>query len=491
MMKARRLQPPGIFVVLALITVSTILFAACGQAGDQASSGSTPTAIIPARTSSLPTPAAALIPAKTSTGHSIALTLANGVAYLGTVDNDVYALRMSDGRVLWKRQIEGSVITQPIVSNGRVYVNAYVGQDGPAYIYALQANDGSILWRRTSGGFMYVTPGEDGSTLYVAAQDGIDALLSSDGSTLWHFTTIGSGSDVPVVVDGVVYATSSSDSEPGTLDALDASTGRLLWQYQEGDYVSVSIVSNGVAYVDTNDGTLAALRTSDGHALWQRKIDTNQIQPMQLVDGVIYTSVTKIIEPTTIQKDGAFQGVAAIGALFGNALQAATTHPAIPLKAGKSSVYAIRASDGAILWNYPLNNGQDSWTGWFTVANGVVYVSAYSITSQNSEGDIYALQSSNGAVIWHDRLQSNPYDAVLANHIIYLSSTDNADSGAVYAVRANDGAYLWSYPIGGDVLNAPVLAGAAVYVGAGNGIAYALHAANGAIMWHFQTDLSF
>jgi outer membrane protein assembly factor BamB len=440
----------------------------------------------------LPTPTAELIPAKASSGHSIALTLANGVAYLGTVDNAVYALRMSDGRVLWKRQIDGSVNTQPIVSNGRVYVSSYAGQNGPGYVYALQANNGSVLWRHTSEGYMYVTTSEDGGTLYVAAQDGIDALLSSDGYMLWHFSTKGASSDNPVVANRIIYATSSLNGEPGTLYALDASTGRLLWQYQEGDYVSVSIVSNGIAYLDSNDGTLAALRVSDGHALWQRKIDTNLIQPLQLVDGILYTSVTKITYSSAMQSGSPFQGMASIGSLLWNDWQAAPVKPGIPLKEGVSTVYAIRASDGAVLWRYPLLNGQDSWTDWFSVANGAVYVSAFSATSQNSEGDIYALQSGNGAVIWHDQMQLNPYNAVFANGIIYLSSSDNnSGSGAVYAIRAGDGAYLWSYPISGNVSNAPVLAGKALYIGADNGITYALKAGNGAIMWHFQTDVGF
>jgi outer membrane protein assembly factor BamB len=422
----------------------------------------------------------------------VALTLADGVAYLGTFDNYVYALRISDGRVLWRRQVDGSVNTPPLVSNGLVYVSTYIGQDGPGEVYALQTNNGSVLWRHTSMGYMYMTPSEDGSILYVAGQDGVDALWSSDGSTLWHFATKGAGSDVPVVADGVVYATSSSNGQAGTLDALDANTGRLLWQYQEGGYVSVSIVSNGVAYVDSDDGSLAALRTSDGHTLWQRQIDSNLVQPLQLVNGVIYTSVTKITYSSAMQSSSPFQGLASIGSLLLNAWQAATNVPAIPLKEGASTVYAVRASDGAILWRYPLLNGQDSWTDWFTVANGVVYVSAFSATSQTSAGDVYALQSSNGAVIWHDTLPLNPYNAVLANGIIYLSSSDgNSGSGAVYAIRADDGAYQWSYPISGDVFNAPALAGTILYVGANNGIAYALQAGSGAIMWHFQTDVGF
>lgn len=166
---------------------------------------------------------------------------------------------------------------------------------------------------------------------------------------------------------------------------------------------------------------------------------------------------------------------------------------AIPHKQALSSVYAIRANDGAILWRYLLHNGKDSWTGWLAAANGIIYVSDSAATNDatgDGNGDIYALQSSNSKVIWHDRIQANSSDALLASGVIYLvGSYNNASSGVVYALRVGDGAYLWNYSIDGFVYNAPMQAGTNLYIAATNGIVYALHTDNGAILWHYQTDL--
>src|SRR2546430_1806814 len=137
-----------------------------------------------------------------------------------------------------------------------------------------------------------------------------------------------------------------------------------------------------------------------------------------------------------------------------------------------------------------MNDGANSWASRFSVVNGVVYASAITDTSGTQGlGDIYALQSSNGSVLWHDKLNSSPENALLANDIIYLSTSAGSSDGTVYALRARDGSMLWDYPIAGSMFAAPVLDGNTIYIGAGNGMAYALRANNGGIVWHYLTQV--
>ena len=152
-------------------------------------------------------------------------------------------------------------------------------------------------------------------------------------------------------------------------------------------------------------------------------------------------------------------------------------------------MYAIRASDGIVLWHYSMNNGANSWASWLSVENGVVYASAVTDTSGTTGlGDIYALQSSNGSVLWRDKLHASPSGALLTNGVIYLSTSSGSLDGAVYAVRTGDGSLLWNYPIAGSMFAAPILDGNTIYIGAGNGMAYALRAGNGGVVWHYLTQ---
>jgi len=153
-------------------------------------------------------------------------------------------------------------------------------------------------------------------------------------------------------------------------------------------------------------------------------------------------------------------------------------------------VYAVRASDGAILWHYALNGGANSWAYWLSVENGIVYTSdAIPTNDTTGLGDIYALQSSNGSVLWRDKLHASPYSALLVNGVIYLGTSSGSLDSAVYAVRTGDGSLLLNYPIAGSMFAAPVLDGNTIYIGAGNGMAYALHAENGRVLWHYLTQV--
>jgi outer membrane protein assembly factor BamB len=447
-----------------------------------------------ARETTLPAPVATPIPAPAFSDQTVNITIAGGVAYLSTSDyyastsnNAVYALRTGNGALLWHQKIEGSADQAPLVANGVVYVTSYVGQNGPAYAYAFRASDGSLLWRYRNTNYSYLSPStSDSNVVYVASQDGISALNTSNGVSLWHFAAQDTGSTWPLEVNGTVYFSSSSDNGSGTLYALRASDGHPIWQYKTGSYTNTPLVANGVVYINSDGGSLAALRASDGHQLWKRIIDANLIQSPQLVNGVLYTTTTKISEPPAAYSASPLQATTAIGSLLWNTFQNVPAAQTIPQKQGLSSVYAIRASDGSILWHYTMNHGGNSWASWLSVENGVVYASAITDTSgTTSLGDIYALQSSNGSVLWHDKLNMSPGNALLANGIIYLSTSNGSSNGTVYAVRASDGTLFWDYPISGSMFNTPILDSNSIYVSANNGMAYALRADNGRIVWHY------
>jgi len=171
--------------------------------------------------------------------------------------------------------------------------------------------------------------------------------------------------------------------------------------------------------------------------------------------------------------------------LWGNfqALPAAQT---MPHKEGLSALFAIRASDGTVLWHFDMNNGKNGMVGWLSLVDGVIYTSVMDFsTPDTSRGHIYALQSTTGAVLWHyDDNHASPSGAVLANGIIYISGYSQDRNDVVYALRVRDGSVLWRQSIGQDGYDAPVLNGATVYIGASDGSVYALRASNGVVEWH-------
>ncbi len=438
--------------------------------------------------SSQPSPTAT--PASSPAGSSqfVYITIADGIAYAGA-GTAVDALRTGNGSLLWRSTIDGAVGDQPVVAGGVVYVIS--STDITATLYALRESDGTQLWRYTSNGPEMSTPVVASGVVYLGTQeDRVLALQASSGTQLWRYSDNGAGLLSPQLVDGVIYVT-ANDEKPGNVYALRPGDGRLLWHYSAGAPLDGTTVIDGVAYVTAQDGTLTALSTGDGHQLWQRALGGGNIgtlwQPIQALGGVLYVATTKMSAPTaSMPGPGPFPQALAIGSLFWGNVQAVPVRQTVPDKEGVSTLYAIRATDGTVLWHFTMNSGKNGIAGWLSAGDGVIYASVMDLsTSNSSTGHIYALQSTTGSVLWHyDDTKTSPSYAVLANGVIYASAYSQDSNDAVYALRASDGSVLWRHSMGQALYNAPVMNGATLYVGTADGSVYALRADNGAVAWH-------
>ena len=91
--------------------------------------------------------------------------MANGVVYVGSYDNNVYALNASTGAKLWSYTAGSSVGSSPAVANGVVYVGSYNSN-----LYALDASTGAKLWSYTTGGWVDSSPAVANGAVYVGAK---------------------------------------------------------------------------------------------------------------------------------------------------------------------------------------------------------------------------------------------------------------------------------------------------------------------------------
>jgi PQQ-dependent dehydrogenase (methanol/ethanol family) len=149
----------------------------------------------------------------------------------------------------------------------------------------------------------------------------------------------------PVVVDGVMYVTSSGD--PLTVMALDARSGRQIWRYSRPQKVKnpyeinpysrgVSVLGNRL-YVGTLDAALLSLDARTGLPLWETQV-------VDTMEGYNITS------PALVVKDKVIIGIA--GGEF----------------ATRGSIQAFDAASGKHLWTFytipgPGEFGNNTWKG--------------------------------------------------------------------------------------------------------------------------------
>lgn len=99
-----------------------------------------------------------------------------GVVYVGSLDDNVYALDARTGAKLWSFTAGNSVQTSPAVANGVVYAGSWDDN-----VYALDANTGALLWIYATGDHVLSSPTVAKGVVYVGSWD--DNVYALDART--------------------------------------------------------------------------------------------------------------------------------------------------------------------------------------------------------------------------------------------------------------------------------------------------------------------
>jgi outer membrane protein assembly factor BamB len=316
----------------------------------------------------------------------------------------------------------------------------------------------SLLWTYKTGGPVQSPPIVANGVVYIGSNDGnVYALKASTGTLLWSFPTgeVMAVSPALAVSNGEVYVGSNSGGGPSPFYALQASTGAVLWSY--GTVVGVSsppTIVNGMVYIGGFDWYYA-LNASDGNEVWRGETGYTTASSMAFAEGALYYS--RGAGNAQYSSPAVANGVVYAGAIF--SLNASDGVKGCYVSV--NGMAAVNAITCAVLWNYTAA-GSVTYSSP-AIVNGAVYFGS-------DGGNVYALNASNGALLWSyansGAVQSSP---AVANGVVYIGSDDNN----LYALNATTGAPLWSYTTGGPVESSPAVANGVVYVGSDDGNVYA------------------
>jgi outer membrane protein assembly factor BamB len=69
----------------------------------------------------------------------------NGVLYVGSYDNNLYALNAATGEFIWKFPADGGIVSRPVVSEGTIYFGSEDKR-----LYGVNLRTGKPLWSYTT-----------------------------------------------------------------------------------------------------------------------------------------------------------------------------------------------------------------------------------------------------------------------------------------------------------------------------------------------------
>lgn len=192
---------------------------------------------------------------------------------------DVVAFNAADGSQIWRKRPGGPLRGAPTLSNGNAYL---VSQDNQ--LFALRQSDGNVEWSEAgtlevSGVFGVAAPAAAQGTIVAGFSSGeLNAYRYENGRPVWQdtlsrtsiSTTVGTVSDIdaePVVDQGRVFAIGSG----GRMVALELVTGQRVWEINAGGIASPWVAGEWV-FALTGDARLLAAARSNGRVRWATQL---------------------------------------------------------------------------------------------------------------------------------------------------------------------------------------------------------------------------
>ncbi|HOU39710.1 MAG TPA: PQQ-binding-like beta-propeller repeat protein [Promineifilum sp.] len=298
----------------------------------------------------------------------------------------------------------------PAAADGRVVFGDY-GHSGGLFsprvtvsVYALQEGDSagaSQLWVNTSDARdKIVAPAlQVGEQVFLGTADNhILALDATSGRLQWDYQTGHAIWGQPAFRDGTLYVASMDHS----VYALDAATGELKWsQALGGALPSGPTLGDGLLYVSSFDGNVHALDMATGEERWAAPSADNWVWGAPaLLDGTLY---------------------------FGDI---------------GGTLYAVDAATGEQKWTQETQNAIQTSP---VVSNDTLYV-ASQVAAETPTGALTAYNVTDGTQLWSEPTTTPLYATPVVVEDALVVSTQDANALLIGYDLAN-GQELWRYAL--------------------------------------------
>ena len=301
-------------------------------------------------------------------------TCSNGILYVGSYDNNLYALDADTGQFIWKYPTDGGIVSKPAVYENCIYFGSEDKR-----LHVISARHGKITWSYYTEGPVRSSPHIAEGHVFIGSDDGrLHAVNTMSGRRAWTIDTGAPIRSTPTVSHDLVYF----GTESGELYCVDFRS-TIKWRFKAKRAITSSpVISQGIVYFGSIDSTLYAVDAKTGWVIWRFRLGKPSISTPCLAEDLIFT--------------GAADGI----------------------------IYCIDSKTSKEVWRF---NSEHQVTGSPILHNDALYCGSV-------DGYLYCLEYRTGRLRWKFRTEGPITSTPVAyEDLIYIGSTDHR----IYALMAS------------------------------------------------------
>jgi len=358
--------------------------------------------------------------------HYVRVTLTDEAGRVFRKSMSFYT-ELTGPRALWRSFAAGSCKATPAVTEDTVYVGATDGK-----LYAFRRIDGRLRWTFDTGGEILCEPLVVGETVYFGSGDGNFYAVDSSGKFKWSFEADGPIYSSPVYASGLVLFGCNC----ATLYALDADAGVVVWRCDDPNYSieSKPFVDGDTVYFGAWDTYVYAVDVKTGRLKWKCVGKGSAGNPPGVAKYYSPADCGPVAAGGKVFIPDRHHDLSIIDAASGTVVSSIEKCSGVGLSEDGTAVYLRRNTgnltkidlEGNEIWSVPAD--LDRTPAAPVEKDGTVYIAS-------GPGLVRAIRAADGAELW--QYQATP-------KLFVMSSVEAADGvayvtgmgGSVTAIRA-------------------------------------------------------
>jgi outer membrane protein assembly factor BamB len=303
-------------------------------------------------------------------------TVKGDTLYIGSFDNNLYALNAETGEFIWKYPTERGIASTPFIHGDQVLIGSTDN-----VLYSVNARTGRNEWWYTTQGRIWSSPRVEFEHVFFGSDDHhLHAVSAQTGRLAWKREMGGPvRSSVAFGEDDILYF----GCEDGSILAYDI-RGEMKWRQRARRAVTSTPyvdLSEGLLFVGSMDWNVYALDARSGWVVWRTRLGGPIISSPDLANGMVF-------------------------------IGSADKH-----------MYALDARNGRVQWK---ESTEGQITSNPTYANGAVYFGSI-------DGHLYSFDAESGELRWRFKTGGPiPSSPAVVGDVVYIGSLDRY----VYAIPA-------------------------------------------------------